>query len=46
MKKTKGKTSTSVVEEKEPVPPEKEVPAVEIKPQSPDDIFSSDKINK
>ena len=46
MKKTKGKTSTSVVEEKEPVPPEKEVPAVEIKPQSPDDIFSSDKIDK
>ena len=46
MKKTKGKTSTSVVEEKESVPPEKEVPVVEIKPQSPDDIFSSDKIDK
>ena len=46
MKKTKGKTSTSVVEEKEPIPPEKEVPIVEIKPQSPDDIFSSDKIDK
>ena len=46
MKKTKGKTSTSVVEEKEVVPPEKEVPVVEIKSQSPDSIFSSDKIDK
>ena len=46
MKKTKGKTSTSIAEEKEAVPPEKEVPVVESKSLSPDSIFSSDKIDK
>ena len=46
MKKTKGKTSTSIAEEKEAVPPEKEVPVVENKSPSPDSIFSSDKIDK
>jgi len=46
MKKTKGKTNTSITDEKEVVPPEKEIPAVEVKPQSPDSIFSSDKIDK
>ena len=46
MKKTKGKTNTSITDEKEVAPPEKEIPAVEVKPQSPDSIFSSDKIDK
>ena len=47
MKKTKGKTTTSVAEEKETIPQEKEVPVVvEVKPQSPDTIFVSDKIDK
>jgi hypothetical protein len=46
MKKTKGKTSTSIAEEKEAVPQEKEVPVVESKSLSPDSIFSSDKIDK
>jgi len=46
MKKTKGKTNTSITDEKEVAPPEKEIPAVEVKPQSPDLIFSSDKIDK
>ena len=35
MKKTKGKTNTSITDEKEVAPPEKEIPAVEVKPQSP-----------
>ena len=46
MKKTRGKTNTSITDEKEVAPPEKEIPAVEVKPQSPDSIFSSDKIDK
>ena len=46
MKKTKGKTNTSITDEKEVAPPEKEIPVVEVKPQSPDSIFSSDKIDK
>ena len=46
MKKTKGKTNTSITDEKEVAPPEKEIPAVEVKPQSPDSIFSSDKVDK
>ena len=47
MKKTKTKqNTTSAAEEKETVPPEKEIPVVEAKPQSPDSIFSSDKIDK
>ena len=46
MKKTKGKTNTSITDEKEVSPPEKEIPVVEVKPQSPDSIFSSDKIDK
>ena len=47
MKKNKLKQSTnSLAEEKESLPPEKEIPVVETKPQSPDSIFSSDKIDK
>ena len=47
MKKTKTKqNTTSAAEEKETIPPEKEIPVVETKPQSPDSIFSSDKIDK
>ena len=47
MKKTKAKQQTSsAAEEKETVPQEKEIPVVETKPQSPDSIFSSDKIDK
>ena len=47
MKKNKLKQSTnSLAEEKESLPPEKEIPVVEAKPQSPDSIFSSDKIDK
>ena len=45
MKKTKEKkTTNSVVEETAPI--EKEVPVQEPKPQSPDQIFTSDKIDK
>jgi len=47
MKKTKTKqNTTSAAEEKETIPPEKEISVVETKPQSPDSIFSSDKIDK
>ena len=47
MKKTKVKPPTNnVPEEKEIVQPEKEIPVIEAKPQSPDSIFTSDKIDK
>ena len=45
MKKTKTKQTTDE-KENEPQEKEKEIPVIEVKPKSPDSIFSSDKIDK
>ena len=46
MKKGKNRQSTNSFPEEKEIPTEKENPVIEVKPPSPDSIFSSDKIDK